>query len=257
MTASLPLDGLWLGLLVSTRLLALFSAAPVFSHRSVPVRVRVVLGLAVAAAVLPGVAGVGPPPDATLAVALALAREAALGLALGFAIRLVFAGFGLLGEFMAVQGGLGAATVLDPSSGASSVVLTSLLQFYALAVFLAVEGHHTILRAAARSFAVLAPGSTGPDVSAFAAVAGLGGSVYDVAVRLAAPVTAVMLISNVTVGILGRVIPQLNLMALQLPAHIGITLGVLALGTNAFSGAVAEPLTSLTDGAVLAVLGEG
>ena len=251
------MDTLWLGLLVSTRWIAVFVAAPIFSHKSVPLRVRTALALLAAVACLPGVASAGPPPTESLAVAAALGGEGLTGVPLGFALRLIFAGFGLVGEFMAVQGGLGAATVLDPASGTSSVVLTSLLQFYALAVFLAVEGHHAIVRAAARSFQVLAPGGALLPADSFAAVSAFGGTLFEVGVRLAAPVTAVMLVSNVVVGSLGRVIPQLNLMALQLPAHIGVTLLVLALGTNTFSGAVAETLTSLSEGAVAAVLGDG
>ncbi len=255
MSASLPLDTLWALLLASVRVTALFGAAPVLSHRAVPLRVRGALALVVTWAIAPELSPAELPQAGPVA-ALALGREALVGFTLGFALRLVFAGFGLLGEFIAVQGGLGAATVLDPTSGTSSVVLTSLLQFYALAVFLAIEGHHAILRAAARSFALLPPGAGGLAADVWGSVGSLGGALYDVAARLAAPVTAVMLVSNVAVGILGRVIPQLNLMALQLPAHIGVTLLVLSLGTNAFAGAVADTLTALTDGAIAAVRGE-
>lgn len=256
MSVSFPMETLWVALLASVRLTALLAAAPVFSHRAVPLRIRAALALIVTWAFAPQLAP-GAPPDAALAVTAALGQEVLIGATLGFALRLVFAGFGLLGEFISVQGGLGAAAVLDPASGSQSVVLTSLLQFYALAVFLAVEGHHAILRAAARSFEVLPAGAGGLATEVWGAVGMLGGTLFDVAVRLAAPITAVMLVSNVAVGILGRVIPQLNLMALQLPAHIGVTLLVLSLSTNAFSGAVAETLTSLTDGAVDVVLGGG
>lgn len=252
----MPLDALWALLLASVRMTALFAAAPIFSHRAVPLRVRGALALVVTWTFAPQLAAAGLPEAGPVA-ALSLGQEVLVGATLGFALRLVFAGFGLLGEFIAVQGGLGAATVLDPTSGSSSVVLTSLLQFYALAVFLAIEGHHAILRAAARSFALLPPGAAGLPADVWASVGSLGATVYEVGVRLAAPVTAVMLVSNVAVGILGRVIPQLNLMALQLPAHIGVTLLVLSLGTNAFSGAVADTLSALTEGAVAAVLGEG
>ncbi len=257
MSASLPVETLWAGLLAAVRIATLFMVAPVFSHRAVPIRVRAAAAVLVAWVCTP-VLAVGPVPGPeTLAVAAAVGREVLIGVTLGFALRLVFAGFGLLGEFISIQGGLGAATVLDPASGSSSVVLSSLLQFYALAVFLAVEGHHAILRAAVHSFEALPIGASGFPSLAFGAVSAFGGTLYEVGVRLAAPVTAVMLVSNVAVGTLGRVIPQLNLMALQLPAHIAITLAVLALGTNSFAGAVADALTSLTEGAVQAVLDPG
>lgn len=254
MTASMPVEDLWAGLLAAVRIGSLFMVAPVFSHRAVPRRIRAACAILVSVVCAPALVGV-PPPDATVAVAASVVREVAIGATLGFALRLVFAGFGLVGEFMSIQGGLGAATVLDPASGSSSVVLSSLIQFYALVMFLAVDGHHTVLRALVHSFEALPPGTAELSSVVFGAVSAFGGTLYEVGVRLAAPVTAVMLVSNVAVGTLGRVIPQLNLMALQLPAHIAVTLAVLTLGTNSFAGAVAETLTALTDGAVATVLG--
>ena len=66
----------------------------------------------------------------------------------------------------------------------------------------------------------------------------MGGVLFEVAVRIAAPVTAAMLLANIAVGILGRTIPQLNLMALQLPAHVGVTLLLMGVGASLFGNEV-------------------
>ncbi len=259
MSAALPLEALWLGLLATLRVTALLLAAPIFGHRSVPVRVRVGIAVLCVIALAPfgarAAAAIGPNAPAAALVA-ALVGEVLLGLALGFAARLVFAGFALLGEFVAVQGGLGAATVLDPASGASTVVLTSLLQLVALTLFLAVDGHHLLLRGVHASFAALPPGAVVLPAVRFEAVVGLGSVIWELAARLALPVTAVMLTSNLAVGILGRVIPQLNLIALQLPAHIALTFAVLALGAGLFTGVAADVITSGTEAALTALLPE-
>ena len=92
------------------------------------------------------------------------------------------------------------------------------------------------------SFELLPPAGAGPVAAGLGGVAALGGGIFEVAVRLAAPFTAVMLVTNLAVGMLGRAIPQLNLMSLQLPAQIAITLLLLALGAGPFTEALAAAI---------------
>jgi len=221
-------------------------------------RARVGLALAIAWIGMGQWPAVAPPPDfGALEVGLAAAREMMLGVSLGFAAGLAFTGFELLGEFASIQGGLGAATVLDPTSGASSVVVSSLLQLVGLAVFLAIDGHHILLRGLALSFQHFPIGASFPDSASLGQVASMGSVIFEVAVRLAAPVTVAMLISNVAVGMLGRAIPQLNLMALQLPAHVAVTLLLIGLGAAPLTAAMGETLRTMTQRAVAAALGGG
>lgn len=259
MTASLPLDDALAFSLAMVRLLGLFLVAPFFSHPLLPMRIRVALAFAATWATAE-LWGATPLPPLEIGPAVgAVIHEVLVGATLGFATGLVFSGFALLGEFASIQGGLGAATVLDPSSGASSVVLTSMMQIFAVLLFLAVDGHHQLLQALALSFQQLPLGGVGETLGAeaFGAVAALGSLIFEVAVRLAAPITAVMLLSNVAVGMLGRAIPQLNLMALHLPAHVGVTLLILGLGAGPFSQAMVNTLASFTERAIAATLGSG
>lgn len=226
--------------LALTRMLGVFLFAPVFGHTVVPFRVRLVLAVSVAWFVTPHLSATGLSVD--LGLGLALLREVVIGVALGFAAQLVFTGFALMAEMASIQGGLGAASVLDPANGANSVVLTSLVGAFALFVFLSAEAHHDLLRAAWLSFEHLPPGGSENLVPGFAGMAGLGRGIFDLAVRLAAPFTAVMLVMNLGVGILGRAIPQLNLMSIQLPAQVGITLLLIALGAGPLVESMAEAM---------------
>jgi flagellar biosynthetic protein FliR len=258
-TASVPLDDAVAFSLAMVRLLGLFLMAPFFSHPMIPMRMRVALAFVGTWATADLWSGTQLPLLEIGPAAAAVAHEALVGAALGFATGLVFSGFALLGEFVSIQGGLGAATVLNPSSGASSVVLTSLMQIFSVLLFLAVDGHHQLLQALALSFRQLplggVGGTLGPEV--FGALASLGSLIFEVALRLAAPITAVMLLSNVAVGMLGRAIPQLNLIALHLPAHVGVTLLILGLGTGPLSQAMLDTLSHFTERAIAAALGSG
>jgi len=258
MSLELPIDSLWTFLLATIRLLALMLTGPLFSQPAIPVRFSVGLACAIAWIGMNQWPAVPPPPDfGALEVGIAASREMLIGISLGFAVGLAFSGFALLGEFTSIQGGLGAATVLDPTSGAYYVVVSSLLQLVGLAAFLAIDGHHSMLRAIALSFQEFPIGAGFPSAVHLGQVAAMGSIIFEVAVRLAAPVTAAMLISNVAVGMLGRAIPQLNLMALQLPAHVGVTLLLLGLGAAPLTQAMADTLRSVTQQAVSAVLGGG
>lgn len=253
---TIPLDETWTFGLVMIRIIALFVTAPVFSHSMIPMRVRA--GLAFAVTLAAGTRfGTAPDPTELVVVNLWLmvAREVLVGALLGFASGLVFSGLALMGEFASIQGGLGAATVLDPMSGSSSVVLTSIIQLFGVLIFLAIDGHHEVLRGLALSFAVFPVGQLTMNLDALESVARLGATVFQIAVHLALPITAAMVVSNVAVGILGRAIPQLNLMALQLPAHVATTLLILGLGAAPLTDVMARTLESATGDAIAAVLG--
>jgi len=215
--------------LSSLRVVALFVAAPVFGHRAVSPRIRIALGLAVAT-----VAGapdaeqwVQGMPGGELAKAAML--EVVIGLSLGVAARFVFEGVGMVGEIMAMQGGLGAAVALDPTSEASSGALTAMLRTTAFLIFLAIDGHHILVRGIQASFLQLPLGGVELEAVRFLELFGLAAAIFEIGVRFAAPVMVAMFCANLSVGMLGRAMPQLNLITLQLPALVGVTLLIVGM----------------------------
>lgn len=258
MSADAPDAALVHFLLASVRTSALLLTAPVFSHPAVPIRLRVALALVLAWVLAPAQGAAATAlPLAGGGLTAATLGEALVGATLGFATRLVFAGFGLLGEFVSVQSGLGAATVLDPSNGTSSGALSVLFELIAVLVWFALDGHHALLRGAALSFAALPVGAGAPEAQAFANVTALGSGVFEIAVRLAAPLTAAALLSNLALGILGRLVPQLNLMLVQLPAHVALGFALLALGAASLVDGAAAALGPWSERALAALGGGG
>jgi flagellar biosynthetic protein FliR len=239
-------------LLSGVRITALCMAAPVFAHTGVPVRVRVAFAMVTASALAPALPA---PPlalgDSAVTIAGAVAGEAAAGLALGFAARLVFDAIGLLGGFVSVQGGLGAASVIDPASGAATTALSALLETVAVLIWLAIEGPAALLRGLRASFDALPLGGGGPDTGSWLALARLGAACFTIAVQLAAPVTVAMLLANLALGFVGRALPEVNLMALQLPAHVLLLLALLWLGATPIGDALADVLSGWTATAVV------
>lgn len=255
MGLELVTEAMWTVPLAGVRVTSVMATGPFFGHATVPMRIRAAFALLTTVAMAPALPAPPGPELATAALAGAIVSEALIGATLGFALQLIFTAFAPLGEVLSVQGGLGAANILDPTSGASTMVLGVLLQSLAVVVFLAIDGHHDVLRGLAASFERMPIGAGALSAGFFGTISSLVGVLFDVTTRLAAPVIIVMFVANVGVGILGRAIPQLNLIVLQLPANVAIILLILGLSAGPFSDVIAGTLEGATDRVFVSLLG--
>jgi flagellar biosynthetic protein FliR len=208
------------------RLLGLVMAAPVFSNRGMPVRVRLAAGLGIAIAVLPSLP---PMPDIAPGSGVGLVvmgQQVFIGAAIGFSIRLVFAAIDLAGSFIGMQMGLSFALFFDPNSGGQSAVLADFLSLIATLLFLALDGHLIMIDLLVRSFEWLPVGS-GINGSGWGLIPRAGSAIFATGLLLSLPVLAVLLVSNTALGVLTRASPQLNLFAIGFP--ITMTAGYLTL----------------------------
>lgn len=220
-----------IGLLPFLRLLALFTAAPILSSRSFPARSRVALAAAIALLVAP-YAQVPPGLTLTSASTMGLvAQQVGIGLALGFAARLVFAVFEIAGEAMGLQMGLSFAGFFNPAGGQQSIV-SSWLNTLAMLIFLALNGHLMLLDALITSFQVF-PISAEPLMGLqLLPLNQLGSAIFRLALALALPPSIMLLFINLVLGYVSRVAPQLNIMAVGFPATLLAGLAWLALGMD-------------------------
>ncbi len=216
-------------MLVAARLGGVMAAAPVLGHRGIPLRVRA--GITIATAL--GVAGLAPMGAAAevhdmLTLAGLLVLEIGTGVMLGLAAELVFTGVLMGGQLAGVHMGLGIATVIDPRTHLEATAIALWVQFIALQVFLAIDGHHLLLRAVTRSFELVPPGRLHIGGGEIGALVELVGGVFEIAVRIAAPVLAGLLITDTGMGLVARAIPQLNVFIMGFA--IKIVVGFLVLG---------------------------
>lgn len=243
MTLELALLPVLSALLGSVRVFALMWVGPLFSHPAISARVRVTAALMVAWVAAPASAGrlAGPVWDLA-SVSGAVAVELLIGLTVGVGAMLVFSAMMLLGEFLAVQGGLGAAQSIDPATGVSSPAIGMALESFALLIFLAIDGHHDLIRGIAATFEWMPVGGALPSPDVFLEMARLGQSVWQVAFQIAAPITVAIFVQNVATGVLGRAMPQLNILIVNLPLHVGIVFLILGLGADDFVHAMKDAL---------------
>lgn len=203
---------------------------PALGSHVLPVVMRVGLAGLLAGLLAPVLGGRLPRlPVDTLAVAAILLGELAIGLVLGLAVRMLFAGMSLAADLAGVQMGLGLPGALDPHSLQSVSSVNLLLDQIALLVFLLVGGHHAVLGALAHSLAAVPPGTVRLGAGVTEWLVQLFGAAFVLALRLAAPVGAAMLVTMLTLGLLNRMAPQVNVFALSFVVTIGVgTLVLLA-----------------------------
>jgi flagellar biosynthetic protein FliR len=218
----------WLAALMFplARLLGLMTAAPVFSNRAVPVRIRLAIGMGIALAILPILPPMPPIVPGSGLGLLVMAEQIFIGIAIGLSARLVFAAVDLAGSAIGMQMGLSFALFFDPNSGGQSAVLADFLSLVATLLFLAVDGHLVLLGLLVHSFEWI---PVGPDLRAegWASVARAGAAIFSTGLLLALPILAVLLVTNTAMGVLTRASPQLNLFAIGFP--ITMTLGYFSL----------------------------
>lgn len=218
--------GVAVAALLSVRLGALLLTAPAFSARAVPMQVRTALLALLTLLLWPTAAATGGAVQVT---APALLAEATIGLVLGLGAAVMVAAAEAAGDALAVQMGLSGANVVNPLTDTQMPVLGQMLGLTTITLLLASGGHLVLLEALAASLRTMPVG--GPIVAdgAAASVAGLGGTVFLLGLRFAAPVTAAMMVGNAALGVLARTVPQLNVLMVAFPLQIAVGLFALAV----------------------------
>jgi flagellar biosynthetic protein FliR len=217
-----------------TRILALIASAPVLGDKQVPVRVKIGLSILMAIIVAPMLndlpnVSVGSPQGL-----LILVQQLIIGIAMGFTMRLIFAAVEMAGELAGLQMGLGFASFYDPLNASYTPIIAQWLGVVASLAFLALNGHHLVLAGMVESFQTMPIGITISNNGYFG-IASWGGNIFAYALQFSLPLLAVLLITNLALGILTRAAPQLNLFAVGFPITLAMGFLVLALSLPYFA----------------------
>jgi len=208
---------------VFLRMLGMFLLAPAFNHRSIPVIIKVVLAFALSLALFPIVSPlITPFPTDLLGVFILAFRETAVGMLLGLGIHLVVESIHTAAQFIGFQMGFGVGGLMDPQMQSSVTVLVPLYGWLVLMLFFVLNLHHELLVLFVSSFKITQKmnGNVFEDITLFKMVTQLFGNLFVVAVRMAAPFTLLALINNLAVGVMNRLIPQMNVMLFSFPITI-------------------------------------
>jgi flagellar biosynthetic protein FliR len=220
-------------ILVLIRVGSIILMIPVFGDAVVPAIVKWGLALLIALILFPLVrSGLGPLGDLELfPLALRIAGELLIGISIGLTARFIFAGIQMAGELLGFQMGFSIASVIDPTSNVQVSVVAEFQYMLSLLLFLAVDAHHIIISAISESYQVLSPLNVHYSGELLQVIIRLSQEVFMIAVKISAPIMAVLLFTNVALGVVARTVPQINIFIVSFPLQISV--GLLFIGLTA------------------------
>jgi flagellar biosynthetic protein FliR len=217
--------------LVFFRVVSILWLLPLFQSTSVSVVYKAGVSLIIAFLLFEPVAVPDLRGDAFLLL-LAVAKEILLGLSIGFFVRVLFSMVSAAGEVISMQAGLSFARSMDPTLAVQTTVIEQFQSLLATMIFLGIDGHHILLAGIAASLKQVPPGTAimRPMLSQYMIEA--AGGIFAASLKICAPVVATLFLVELSLGILARMIPQVNVFIEGASIKILTSLAMLALSLN-------------------------
>lgn len=216
-------------LLILVRASSMLVSSPLLSHRGIPAQAKI--GFAVFTALvlapitkLPG----GQAPDTLGRLVDDVLREALFGLGLGLSMNIVVIGLQMASRIIGLQVGFGLGAVFDPITGTEFGVFDQFYSLLVTLVFFAINGHHLVIQSLAETLQAIPPGTFDPFSLSPSGITSLVAGLTVTAVRIAMPVMAALLLTDVGMGIVARTVPQVQILIVGAPVKIGVGVLVLA-----------------------------
>ncbi len=225
---------LMLFMLVLARVSGLVMTAPVFGSAEVPARVRALLAVGLSVLITPLYWGLSVPATGDLVqFTILMAAEGLLGVTIGVGVMLLFAGIQIAGQVIGQLSGMQLADVFNPGFDSGVPVFSQLFYLVSLAVFVIIGGHRLVIHSLLDTFRILPPGTGGVSSSLVETMSVLMAQSFSLGVRAAAPAMAALLLATLLLALIGRTLPQLNVMALGFSVNALLTLAVLSVSLGA------------------------
>jgi flagellar biosynthetic protein FliR len=222
-------------LLVLFRASGLFITAPAFSHKSLPPTIKIAMAVILAVLLVPVVSEIQLPEIDSIWILGALAaKEMLVGFIIGLFFSLLFIGVRMSGNIIGYQIGLLIAQVLDPEVNSNVSLVGEFLYGIALLIFLAIDGHHAIISAFVDSYKMVSLGQVSLSGPAGDLLIRFTAYAFTIAVKLAAPVMITLFLTSVTLGIVARTVPQMNIFIVGIPLKVGVGFLVMAAALPVF-----------------------
>lgn len=225
------------------RAAAMLMAAPMFGARLMPTQVRIIYAICLAAAIAPLAASDQSLDALSGAAVIAICQEIIIGVTIGFLVQMVFDAIIVGSQMIAMSMGLGFAMMIDPQRGISVPVLSQFFVVITTLLFLAFDGHLSMIGILIDSFAGIPAGEFRLPHDSFWSVANWGSEMFSGALRIALPAAVALLIVNVAYGVISRAAPTLNLFAVGLPTTVLLGFVILQQSFSNLGEGLSEMLT--------------
>lgn len=221
--------------LVFARVGSMVMLLPAIGDAGIPSRVRLALALAISFAMAPVLAGTYPhvAVDSPMALAVMVAQEIAAGVLVGGMARLIMSALSVAGQLIATQTGLAYTQTIDPTFGEQGAIVGTFFNMLGVVLIFATNLHHLAIGAIHGSYAIIPPGAPLPFGDMAQEAINLVSGTFALGLELAAPFLVFGFAVNVAIGMLGRLVPQIQVFFVAQPVNIlaGFFVMMLLLGS--------------------------
>ena len=225
---NLPYEVALEGALVFIRVGAILFALPFFGDSSVPVRVRILLSVALSFLIYPIIdrSWFGIIPNSLLGFFVLIIKELGVGLLIGFTAKMAFEGLVSAAQIVSYQMGFGTASLIMPNADQMMDTFTAFHRTLVILFFLSLDLHGIYISAILQTFKVLPAGMISVDSSLGSFFISITANIFSVALQLAAPIIIALMFSMAGLGLMARTVPQLNVFVLSFPISFAIGLSI-------------------------------
>jgi flagellar biosynthetic protein FliR len=220
--------------------LAVFLVPP-FSNTRVPPKLKACVVVTLAALLYPVLKSVVSPLSLQPAdILCTVLGELIFSMLLAISVGLILAAFDFAGELISYQTGLAFAQVVDPQGGVQTSIFSNLVHISAMVLFLGINGHHVILRTIVDSFHSIPIGGFVLQAQNVSRLIVFAGQLFVISVKIAAPLLAVLLLTQVGLGVIAKFVPNINILITSFPITISIGLFFTGLSFPIWGGAMKQ-----------------
>lgn len=234
--AQLLYDPMWTFLCVLSRLGPMLTLMPPLQGSSIPTRVKVTVVLMAGAVVTPLLLQYSTPiPTSLVGIVLGLMKEIFLGILLGTSALIIVTALQVGGQIISTLASLDVAQIADPTTEESITVISQMMSWLAMVLFLLLGGHRIMIGACIDSFATYPAGGVLLEEYWLLHLHELFTHSVAIGLRAAAPAAITLLFANLVTALIGRTLPQLNILAIGFNLNVSIMLIVLALSVSSMA----------------------
>src|SRR6187402_975726 len=224
-------------MLVFARIGAMVLLLPGLGEANIPVRIKLAIALLLTLVILPlHRAAYNIDMQSIAALLVLMMHEIVIGIVLGATARVTLSALSVAGSVIAQQLGLGFVTAVDPTQGQQGLLIGNFLTILGMTLLFATDSHHLVIAALNESYRIFSPGELPPsgDVAALATRA--FATAFKIGLQLSAPFLVFGLVFNIGLGVLARLMPQMQVYFVGVPLSILVGFVILALVINAIMG---------------------
>jgi len=205
------------------RIATIIATVPIFGYNSIPIPVKIGLAFFISWVLFPTYeAGDFEVPVEFLPFCILVIKEVVVGMIIGLSTQFLFAGVQMAGEIVGIDMGFGIVNIVDPTTGEQVSIIGQFKYLLSLLLFLSINGHHFLLNALYSSFTVIPLGGAHFTRLITTEIIMLSKEIFIIALKIGGPALVVLFLANFVMGLIARMVPQMNIFIVGFPLKISV-----------------------------------